>query len=765
MHTSAPFHRSSYGRLFFLITAVAIVVLFYFIFQRSHNLKQSAIDELGSVYGLVTESVKNNLNAKEQLLKVLGARLQDVAGEDDSNLLFEIFDNALRDNPTFNGYALSTPEGEFLFVSETQNGAVSQNLVKDWRTRRSFEQTKKSNGLTIGHTYFSEVFGEWIIPMRLAVKNDNGEVDFVISITVPVDSYLNPWNVNQLDNNINLLVAHSADALNRYYLIYYENFNMIAQTKSSAYHEPIPDTFIQMSNQLSLESSGYGLNDIKENNQKVHYINDSLDGDSAIVYLGFDEKFDIFYAFRYDLSVIDSQIMRHVYFSVVSVALFVCLVFVSLIRIHKKDADFKAQLHYEATHDYLTGLPNRYFLNNFYESRAPNNQSLVSVLFIDLDNFKFINDHFGHMIGDEVLQHTVNRLKKVPFSSQSILIRHGGDEFIYFVDTSDAHKLQTLAKEILNALNTPILLNDLKISISASIGIASESDPSHTLEQLCINADIAMLEAKKFGNQYYFFTSDLKQSNDRRANIKTALTSALDKDEFFLVYQTQVSARTSRVTGLEALLRWKNDELGMVGPYEFIPLLESSGQIIQVGEYVIRQAFKEFEALASDSHLSIAINVSVHQFIYGDIRGVLNREIKHYDICSNQVVIEVTESLFIEDVKQVGQTLLMLREDGFQISLDDFGTGYSSLGAVKALPFNELKIDRSFVCNILDEQADEVLVRQIIDIGHSQGTHVVAEGVESAEQAALIKALGCDILQGFYFSKPVPIEQVKLIIK
>ncbi|MEM0912881.1 MAG: bifunctional diguanylate cyclase/phosphodiesterase, partial [Pseudomonadota bacterium] len=441
----------------------------------------------------------------------------------------------------------------------------------------------------------------------------------------------------------------------------------------------------------------------------------------------------------------------------------ICIIatFLGLRKLYRQDFDYKNKLRYEACHDQLTGLPNRYYATEFFDEWRQSFANKISALFIDLDNFKFINDHFGHNTGDIVLQQIVTRLKQFERTDNALLIRHGGDEFVCLIPLTGKQRIIETSKRVLEQIKLPIHCNDLRFSITASIGISIYDHISDGLETLLSKSDTAMLEAKKLKNHFSFYSDRLKKRNERNAEIKSEISSAIENNEFYVVYQAQVDAKTERLRGFETLMRWHSDKLGNVPPNEFIPILESSGQIVQLSEMMIRLVFEEFEQISKTPGLSVSINVSVHQLIYGNFRGFLNREVSRFSISPEQIILEVTESLFIEDINQVGRTLQNLKEDGFLISLDDFGTGYSSLGSIRALPFSELKVDRSFVSGILEDPSDEILVKQIIDIGHNQNTHVVAEGVESKEQVYLLRELGCDLLQGFYFSKPISIKEVK----
>ncbi|OOZ41016.1 hypothetical protein BOW53_05700 [Solemya pervernicosa gill symbiont] len=385
------------------------------------------------------------------------------------------------------------------------------------------------------------------------------------------------------------------------------------------------------------------------------------------------------------------------------------------------------------------------------------------LLYLDLDNFKLINDHYGHSVGDWALVELAKRLKE-SCSEETMLVRHGGDEFIMLMPFSDKSVLQHEIQRITYRLKEVIHVNALEFALSGSVGVgvACPEEHENSLEGVLIKADLAMYEAKKVRNSYVFFTEEMQQLSDERAVIEEALHGALNNRQLFMVYQPQIDAESGCVVGVEALIRWQHPVLGFVPPDKFIAVAEASGQINPIGDFVIDTALKEIATIqAGFDPIRLSINVSVQQLVNEGFRARLKEKAAEYDINPTNLVIEITESLFIEDFEQIESLLVLIRNDGFGISLDDFGTGYSSLSVLRSLPINEVKVDQSFVRHILTDEHDRALIQSIIGIGQSLKIPTLAEGVEELEHARSLRGFGCNLFQGYYFARPMDIDALK----
>lgn len=434
---------------------------------------------------------------------------------------------------------------------------------------------------------------------------------------------------------------------------------------------------------------------------------------------------------------------------------------VQLAEVNNRLAEQKERVQYLAEHDALTGLPNR---SRFIErlqhaiTVARRQGQQLAVLFIDLDRFKNINDSLGHQVGDQMLTLISRKLEGVLRDADTVA-RCGGDEFLVLMEAIDglddpafvAEKLQAVIKE-------PIRIRDYQLNNSASIGIALFPQDGDDAGTLIKNADSAMYLAKDEGkDNYQYYTKSLSAQIRRRLVIEHALGSAIEQDQFSLLYQPQVDLASGQIKGVEALLRWTHPELGAVSPSEFIPIAEDAGQIGIIGEWVFRQACKQFEQWRNAGCLidTLAINVSSVQFDLGDLANSLADIVGDLTIEPSQVELEITEGYIMKQTEQNQRVLEQLRRIGFRISVDDFGTGYSSMSYLKTLPLDTIKIDKSFIDDIHRDGDNGQIAKAILALSHSLGYAVVAEGIERHDQWQQLQAWGCELGQGYLFSKPL----------
>lgn len=430
--------------------------------------------------------------------------------------------------------------------------------------------------------------------------------------------------------------------------------------------------------------------------------------------------------------------------------------------------NYEQELSYNASYDLLTGLPNRsLFKDRLTQSCkiSSRHQEKVAVLFIDLDDFKLINDSKGHAIGDEVLRQISYRLQ-AELRAGDTLARLGGDEFVLMLpDLQDNAVLSELAQRLLTAIATPILIGTDELQITASIGISLTDNPFDEPMQLVQQADLAMYQAKLQGrNNFQWYQSEMESSLNKRLNLRAMLKKAIVNQEFELYFQPQVEAGSGRLIGLEALLRWSHPEHGMIGPDEFISVAEETGLIVEIGQWVIEQAITFNASLQRRgiAHLVIAVNLSSLQFQRPGFVEQLQQTLLEQQLAPRWFELELTESLLLQNIDQVVTRLQQLKQLGVSIAIDDFGTGYSSLSYLKRLPINKLKIDRSFIRELVSDQRDAAISRAIIAMAHQLGVKVVAEGVETESQASFLAKSLCDELQGYYFARPMPAAQLEL---
>jgi len=429
----------------------------------------------------------------------------------------------------------------------------------------------------------------------------------------------------------------------------------------------------------------------------------------------------------------------------------------------------EAELAFLAHHDPLTRLPNRLLLRDRFERAtlaAARDGHSVAMLFLDLDNFKEVNDSLGHGVGDELLVRVVQRLQGALHQADTIS-REGGDEFIVLLSCLDAASdAGEVAKTILEAMARPFEIDHYTLHTSCSIGISLYPDDGNSFDAVRKNADTALYRAKDEGRcGYRFFAERMDTDARMRMQIQMDLRKALQNGEFELQYQPRIELRSGRMVGVEALVRWRRDG-ELVLPAEFIPVAEHSGLIIPIGEWVLREACRQASGWLRQGlpRSVIAVNLSALQFKHGNIADTVRQALEDSGLPADLLELELTESILLQDVEAAIDTLRDLKVQGVHLSIDDFGTGYSSLSYLKRLAVDKLKIDRSFIRDVTLDADDAAIVKAIIQLSHTLQLHVIAEGVESLEQYEFLRQGGCDEAQGFLFSKPVPAGEIPCLV-
>ncbi len=430
----------------------------------------------------------------------------------------------------------------------------------------------------------------------------------------------------------------------------------------------------------------------------------------------------------------------------------------------------EARLVEMATCDPLTKMPNRNARNERLEraiALAENSGRAFAFMFVDLDNFKNINDAFGHTAGDEVIVKAGRRLEK-RIGNYGLVAHLGGDEFSIVVDQLPASiGIEELAERVHGALADPFVVDGKEVFMTASIGVVTYPENGDDLSMLLKNADLAVHAAKRQGaGVRQFYTTRLSEEAERRMDVERGLRRALGRDEFHLVFQPKVDLDSRTIAGAEALLRWDSPELGFVSPVEFIPVAEESGLIGDIGRWVLYTACEKAAGWAElmDRDYHVGVNVSAAQFLEPDIVEWVERCIEATELRPECLDVEMTESMLVENADKTIEVLDALKSLGITVSMDDFGTGYSSLSYLTRFPLTSLKVDRAFVTNLPDDRDAVAIARAIISMAQHLGLHIVAEGVETERQVGFLHALGCHLGQGYLFSKPVPDAEFRQLI-
>lgn len=447
--------------------------------------------------------------------------------------------------------------------------------------------------------------------------------------------------------------------------------------------------------------------------------------------------------------------------------LVIATVFIYISIVYRKTLKFyEMTVEHNKEYDILTGLPNRalfYKRLTFALNEIQRDNGNIAIMFIDLDNFKFINDYFGHDIGDNLLNIVGTRLMNCLRDGDTVS-RHGGDEFIILLSNISKENVFKVAQRIIDIMSTPFIVKENEVFITTSIGISIYPSDSDSVKVLIQNANKAMYWAKKQGkNNFQFFTTKFSNTSTYDMVIANNLYGALSRKEFAVYYQPIVDTDTGIIQGVEALLRWKHPVWGMIPTDEFINLAERNGLIVHIGEWVLRTACKQIKVWqdAGLQHIRLAVNLSEQQLIKGNIVETLTNVLQETGLEPKYLELEVTERI-MENTEETISLLYKLREMGISISIDDFGTGYSSLNRLKDFPINTIKIDKTFIQDIFTDAKDEAITMTIITLGHNLKLEVVAEGVETQEQLSFLKQHKCNKVQGYLFSPPLPVEEFEV---
>ena len=749
-HTVYTPGKSPLRFLFILLSSIFALGFIIYALSTWEKARQDTSLELAHLNRLLTQTTHEVLNHYESVLRILGERLLESGADQNPENGRALLETLIRINKGLAGYGLARPDGQLLIVSGIPEGKPLPNLMEQKASAETFQQALKSKRLVVGRTYYFPLLKNWVIPIRIAIGDESKKHTLVMASGLIPESLEHPWNAIETPRHVQLSIVRS----DHYYQLLKTSES---GDKDSAYAKPLtPACFA----------------DIKEAASSRLMI------DSTAC----DELLRSIYLPEYDLYTVVNQSPTRLwlawkermiwptvlFFTMLSGALVLYKIALRMDQhLAEERLNYEEHLIHQANHDALTSLPNRLLVMDRLEQvihRARRQQTQAALFFLDLDHFKRINDSLGHLLGDTLLQLAAERLTNT-LREVDTVARLGGDEFLVLIDgLKDKTTIQILAEKILNAFSLPFHLHNRTLYTTTSIGIAlypGDAEDAHGLLQA---ADTAMYQAKEAGrNTLRFYSTEMNEQSQRRMHLENQLRQAVERNELSIHYQPQLRISDQSIKGVEALLRWHNPEFGLISPVEFIPIAEEAGLINTLSDFVLRTGLSEISQLEREFGISItlAINASAVQLQSSDFPIHVQNILEEQDRPAEFLQIEITESVMVDQMNQTLKCMHRLRDMQVRIAIDDFGTGYSSLSYLSKMPIHTLKIDRSFIKNIKDSPNNVLLTRTIIAMGISLDLEVVAEGVETAEDLQFLQENACDLAQGYYFARPMPIQELR----
>lgn len=746
--------RRNIWLLFFLLVLSSIVLLASISASRWNSLTEYY---RVSQQGLAAQwfgAFSSILEQQEAILTLIGDDLLN-REQDKPQGIQNRLDELINLNPDFfSGFALISPGGEVLERSSNlQNDVV--NILDLPEVRDSFTYALEAEKMVLGRTYYAP---RLVVPARKAIRNDQGEVLGVMTGALSItgaDGYFAQGHVLGDFNRITILRSRD------HYIQYATSDELI----KDFHQKPMAQSAYGNLMRILQDASGSATSSISPDLRPIGFHWDAGEERGKV-------RGVAIYHPRYEfwlISEIEEDFLIREFLDIFASYLLVMLAFIVsmylLFRyIDRIEKGRRQELTFQANHDALTRLPNRNYLISTFDEWMQE-KSAFSLLFIDLDSFKGINDNFGHSIGDGLLVELAKRFQ-TNTRHDELLVRHGGDEFVLLTASSDRDLNEGRAAALVYAACDKICAFGMTFSPGCSIGIARFPEHGTHLDELLRASDIAMYEAKKKRNSVAIFKPSLEEHYLQRVRIEQLLRGAEERGEIYMNYQPQIDA-AGQLHGVEALVRWRQPELGLIPPDQFIFIAEQSGGMGKLGSYIVDQSLNQIQSLYQryKTHFRLSINISLRQFAEPDFAENLLTKLRSLDIPVHAVCLEITESLLIEDLDHFRGVLQELHSAGIRIALDDFGTGYSSLSTLRDLPIDELKIDKSFVNNILSDETSLKMVKNIVNIGRIYEMDILAEGVETEAQMQVLKECGCDLFQGYLFARPMPIDALEEYIQ
>jgi diguanylate cyclase (GGDEF)-like protein len=751
--------------LFYVIFVAGILLFVLLSYTKYKDIQEEY--HLKYVYftGMIAQASHSRFIQDEFMLEILGTQLLKDDQYKDQVKSTRLFDQLLQKNPTLAGFGFADAQGDFFAGSSNIKLSKMPNLLQNKRTKYSFQEALKSDNMVLGRTYYVKTLDQWVIPLRKSIRDEEGNVLGVLTTGLILDNKNSFLNKISLPDTSVIALVKDFNQEKKMYRQFANRIDVESLSHQEIYDVPVPYEIYETIAGTIKEKYDLSMEDLKETGKTVSFeVVDQWDR-NLLMSLTYDKTYKLWVLVQTDFSVVTKTIIYSLLLYLL-IFVFSFIVIYGLFKyIAKLDKTKRDELLFQIRHDSLTQLPNRDYLYHHWTDWILRLSNNFDMLFIDLDNFKNINDGFGHKFGDAILIEVAKRLSSF-FAKESLVVRQGGDEFIVLMQCKDEQNKEKVLSELIELISQPYQIDNMEFSIGASLGTAQYPKDAKSLETLMSLADTAMYEAKKRKNAFCVFSSEMQNETILKVDIEHELRNAIKSDELWMVYQPQIN-RDGTLHGVEALVRWKNEKLGFVPPDKFISVAEETGLMPQLGDFIIKRSLEDIQALQVEMNRSfqLSINISVRQLIEVDFLQKLLKAFESCDFDRSRVTIEITENLFIEDIDYILPLLIAVKEEGIKLSLDDFGTGYSSLSMLRKLPINELKIDKSFVDVILHTNEDNAMVNSIIKMGQNLRMATLAEGVETEEQAELLRHFGCDIFQGYFFAKPLSKDELRAFLK
>ena len=734
--------------IFYILLIGAFVFLGIVSFTKWESVHEKYTTDQVNLVKLVSNATHSLFLAQETTLNILG---NQILKDKDPRVM----DDLLTLNPSIVAFGFVDLDGNYQHVSSNFNKAKLPNLRQHEATKDSFDYTMTQEKMVLGRTYFIAASGHWGIPIRKSIFDHEGKRVGVMTAGLAIEGAFKIFTENLSLGEYNKVTL----IRNRDQFVQYQSSNH--ETPKNLYEKPLADNFLMSTLDTVMRKYHVSIDEIKQQPEIYTIETTSIDDKSVQMALKYEPRYELWILSEIDHNqIVDDFIESFISYVLIFVIVHVILFLLFKIISHAEEKRSK-DLIFQATHDELTKLPNRSYLQQSIQKWIYDKAPPFSLYYLDMDHFKNINDSFGHQFGDILLVEFAKRISAM-VRKESVVIRQGGDEFVILTYRTDEEDILTHSQSILNEISKPYHIKQFSFVVGASIGIAKYPEHGTSLDMLLRAADIAMYEAKKYKNSVRLFAPSMQSGYLNRVNVEQALHKALDKHEFYMVYQPQVD-HEGTIYGVEALVRWNSAEMGLVPPDQFIPIAEAAGVMPRLGKFILSTTLKEMKSLQTELGLSLqtSINISIKQFMETHFLDYLIQKIEQENFNRISLCLEITESLFIEDIDYILPLLQKVHEMGLHISMDDFGTGYSSLSILRKLPIDELKIDKSFVDAILNDVTAEKMIQNIIAIGKNLEMYILAEGVERKEQEDLLKEYGCDRFQGYLYSKPLSYDALK----